>query len=278
MALRLRASNEATWLSAGFVDPPTALTLPAGAVTTVPMTVRNTGLRAWPRLGDTPVHLSYHWLAPDGEEILVWDGARSWLPDTVASGATVTLRAVIDGNVPPGRYRLQWDLVQEQIAWFSTLGADTATTWVEVEHWDDAPVIAALPPPIILVDRVRPSRRTLWAAAVGMWAERPLFGIGPDQFRHQVGAHLDLATFDDRTHASSLFVETFVGQGLVGLLALLGCSRPSRGRSVGAGIGSTDWPRGSSGSAWGWACLPMRRTARSTIFLRSPRPTACSGC
>ena len=221
LALRLLASNEATWLSAEFANPPTALTMPTGTVTTVPMTVRNTGRRDWPPLGPNPVNLSYHWVAPDGPEILLWDGARTWLPDTVAVGDTVTLSALIDSRVPPGRYRLQWDLVQEHIAWFSTLGAPTATTWIDVEQWDDAPVIAELPPPITSIYRKRPSRRTLWAAAVEMWAERPLFGIGPDQFRHQVGAYLDLATFDNRTHASSLYVETLVGQGLVGLLALL---------------------------------------------------------
>ena len=221
LALRLLASDQATWLSAGFADPPAELTMAAGTVTTVPMTVRNAGLLDWPRLGDNPVHLSYHWVAPDGDEILVWNGARTRLPHTVAAGDTVTLPAVIDGRVPPGRYRLEWDLVQEQIAWFSWLGAQTATTWVEVEHRDDASVIAALPPPIIPGFRARPARRTLWTTAVEMWAERPLFGIGPDQFRHQYGAHVDLATFDDRTHASSLFVETLVGQGLVGLLALL---------------------------------------------------------
>ena len=221
LALRLLASNEATWLSAEFANPPTALTMPTGTVTTVPMTVRNTGRRDWPPLGPNPVNLSYHWVAPDGPEILLWDGARTRLPDTVAVGDTVTLPALIDSRVPPGRYRLQWDLVQEHIAWFSTLGAPTATTWIDVEQWDDAPVIAELPPPITSIYRKRPSRRTLWAAAVEMWAERPLFGIGPDQFRHQVGAYLDLATFDNRTHASSLYVETLVGQGLVGLLALL---------------------------------------------------------
>ena len=108
LALRLLAGDEATWLSAGFVDPPAALVIPTGNVTSVPMTVRNTGLRDWPRQGNTPVHLSYHWVAPDGDETLVWDGARSRLPDAVAAGDSVTLPAVIHGNVPPGRYRLQW--------------------------------------------------------------------------------------------------------------------------------------------------------------------------
>ncbi len=221
LALRLMASDETTWLTAGFADPPTELTVAAGTVTTVPMTVRNTGLLDWPHLGDTQVHLSYHWLAADGDEILGWNGARTRLPHTVAAGDTVTLPAVIDGRVRPGRYRLEWDLVQEQISWFSWLGAQTATTWVDVEHRDGASVIAQLPPPVVPGFRVRPSRRTLWAAAGEMWAARPLFGIGPDQFRHQVGAHLDLATFDNRTHTGSLFIETLVGQGLVGLLALL---------------------------------------------------------
>ena len=222
LLLRLLANDEATWLSAGFADPPTTLAIPTGTVTTVPMTVRNTGRRDWPRRGNTAVYLSYHLVAPDGEATLLWNGARTPLPNTVAAGDAVTVPAVIDGNVPPGRYRLQWDMVQEQIAWFSALGAPTATTWVEVMHRDDAPVVAELPPPVVVpAYRVRPSRRTLWAAAVGMWAEHPLVGIGPDQFRHQSGARLDLPTFDNRTHASSLFVETLVGQGILGLLALL---------------------------------------------------------
>jgi hypothetical protein len=106
LALRLLASDEATWLNATFDDPPARLTLPVGTVTTVPITVRNTGRRDWPREGDTPVHLSYHWVAPDGDEILVWNGARTPLADTVAPGETVALQAVVDSNVPPGRYRV----------------------------------------------------------------------------------------------------------------------------------------------------------------------------
>ena len=246
LALRMLASNEATWLSAGFAKPPTALNIRAGTVTIVPMTVRNTGLRDWPGEGDNAVFLSYHWVAPDGEHVLLWDGARTRLPNTVTAGDTVTLPAIVDGNVPPGRYRLQWDLVQEHVAWFSTLGAETATTWVEVEHGeaehgDDARAIANLPPSIRPVYREQPSRRTLWAAAFEMWAERPLLGIGPDQFRHQVGAHLDLATFDNRTHASSLFVETLVGQGLVGLFALLTLLAAVT-RTVARGWGVVDGP------------------------------------
>ena len=137
LLLRLLANDEATWLSAGFADPPTTLAIPTGTVTTVPMTVRNTGRRDWPRRGNTAVYLSYHLVAPDGEATLLWNGARTPLPNTVAAGDAVTVPAVIDGNVPPGRYRLQWDMVQEQIAWFSALGAPTATTWVEVMHRDD---------------------------------------------------------------------------------------------------------------------------------------------
>ena len=113
-------------------------------------------------------------------------------------------------------------MVQEQITWFSALGVEAATTWVDVADRDDAPAIAELPPPITVVDTTEPPRRALWAAAVGMWAERPLVGIGPDQFRHQYGGHLNLEAFDDRIHASSLYLETLVGQGLLGLLALVG--------------------------------------------------------
>ena len=157
----------------------------------------------------------------------------------MAAGDSVTLPAVLHANMPAGRYRLKWDMVQEQTAWFSTLGADTATTWVDIEHRDDAPVIAELPAPITYDHRERPSRLALWRAAFGMWIERPLVGIGPDQFRHQYGAHLDLQEFDDRTHANSLYVETLVGQGVLGLLALAGLLA-TLARTVGRGWRDAD--------------------------------------
>ena len=247
LALRLLAGNEATWLSAAFAAPPTTLTIPAGTVTTVPMTVRNTGLRDWPRLGNTPVHLSYHWVAPDGVEVLLWDGARTRLPHTVAAGDTVTLPALIDGNVPPGRYRLQWDLVQEQIAWFSILGAPTApivTTWVDVEQRDDAPVIAELPPPITLIHRARakcgPSARCSGSVRTNSGTRSAPTSISPP-------------STTGRTPAACLSKPSS-GKGSSVCSPSWCCSRPSRGRSSVAGIGSTDWHRGSSGSAWRWEC------------------------
>jgi hypothetical protein len=220
LPLRLLSSNEASWLSASFSDPPATLTVPVGAVSTVPMTLRNTGLRDWPDMGQNAVHLSYHWVAEDGNEVLAWNGARTQLGEPVAAGDVVTLPAIIDANVPPGRYRLQWDMVQENIAWFSTLGADTATTMVNVDPHDNAPSIPALPPPFTYQITPRPSRLALWTVALELWAERPLVGIGPDQFRHRYGARLGLEDHDDRTHANSMFVETLVDQGLLGLMAL----------------------------------------------------------
>jgi O-antigen ligase len=69
------------------------------------------------------------------------------------------------------------------------------------------------------------TRKELWAAAVQLWLNRPILGVGPDNFRHRYpavittarGRHLD----DERLHANNLYLETLADLGLMGALALL---------------------------------------------------------
>ncbi len=219
LALRLLSSKEATWLQATFDQVPSTMTIPEGDVRPVELTVRNTGMLTWPDSGRNPVHVSYHWYKPDGQTVVAWDGARTKLPEDVDAGGKVSLSATVYASVPPGTYVLEWDVVQEHIAWFSTLGAATVRTRVDVEPPRHPRALPPLPPPAKLEREVRPARTVLWRAAYEMWRERPVFGAGADRFRHQYGARLGLTTFDDRTHASSLYLETLANTGMIGLLA-----------------------------------------------------------
>ena len=54
-----------------------------------------------------------------------------------------------------------------------------------------------------------------------MWSERPLFGVGPDNFRLLYGRYASLRTADPRIHSNNMYVEVMAGTGLVGFAAFL---------------------------------------------------------
>lgn len=78
--------------------------------------VRNDGLRSWPAKGG--IALSYHWLDRDGHAT-VWDGLRTVLPEAVEPGAALEVDALLRAPARAGRFRLQWDMVDEGVVWFS---------------------------------------------------------------------------------------------------------------------------------------------------------------
>jgi O-antigen ligase len=153
------------------------------------------------------------------------------LPTDVAPGRAVRVLATVQAPSEPGRYRLRWDLVRENVTWFSERGNATADQSVDVER-----VAAGTRPrrssSIVdstledLVASYSPSRPELWRAALGLWATHPIWGVGPDNFRRVYPQALALrpkdpdATFDQRIHANSLYFETLADLGLAGLVAL----------------------------------------------------------
>jgi peptidoglycan hydrolase-like amidase len=96
-------------------------TLQPGTPYRLPITVTNTGLAPWPATGSSPVRLSYHWLDAAGR-MAIWDGARTDLPREIAPGESVSLNALVVAPAQPGSYLLQWDLLQENVSWFSARG------------------------------------------------------------------------------------------------------------------------------------------------------------
>ena len=89
--------------------------------------VKNLGDRVWPakglRDGRYQIHLGYHWLDGDGKTILLWDGLRTPLPYDIQSRETIVLNAKIQSPEIPGSYVIEFDLVQERVAWFSEKGS-----------------------------------------------------------------------------------------------------------------------------------------------------------
>ena len=54
-----------------------------------------------------------------------------------------------------------------------------------------------------------------------MWLSYPLFGIGPDNFRHVYGQYLGQTEFDDHITANSWYVELFATTGVSGVMSWL---------------------------------------------------------
>jgi hypothetical protein len=90
----------------------------AGAIAHARLELENAGTVAW-RPG---INVAYHWLDLRGNPI-VWDGKRSPAPP-LRPGERTTIELPVRGLIPPGSYRLAFDIVAENRAWFSSLGSE----------------------------------------------------------------------------------------------------------------------------------------------------------
>ena len=136
----------------------------AGAVEVVPVELQNAGSIAW-RDG---IALAYHWL-DERDNPIVWDGRRTPVP-TLAPGEQATVDAYVRAPIPPGPYRLAFDMVAELRAWFSELGSPMLAFDVEVRQRDAQPN-AQLPPNVEAAadwaERVRAAHAEGYAVVAG---------------------------------------------------------------------------------------------------------------
>jgi hypothetical protein len=93
-------------------------TVRAGARGHARVALENAGLLGWahPR-----VRLAYHWLDELGNPIH-WDGLHTVLPHPVEPNGQLEATLDLRGPIPPGRYRIAFDLVDEGTCWFSEVG------------------------------------------------------------------------------------------------------------------------------------------------------------
>jgi subtilisin family serine protease len=164
--------------------PGTPSTLVLGA-NTFPVTVANTGDATWLAAGANPVHLSYHWIRPDGT-MLVWDGARASLPSYLRAGQSAVLALPVNSPPQVGPYVLRLDMVQEGVTWFSGQGVVARDFQVNVTNGYGASYkVEALTPQLpggraIVPVTLRNDGLTTWAAG------------GPNPIR--LAAHISDAT------------------------------------------------------------------------------------
>jgi hypothetical protein len=97
----------------------------------VPVILKNTGKQKWVPQGEYQIRLAYHWRRNSGQ-LLIRDGIRSCIPHDLAPGDEVEILAVVKAPNAVGEYILEFDLVQEHVAWFGSKGAKTLRLAVAV--------------------------------------------------------------------------------------------------------------------------------------------------
>jgi hypothetical protein len=155
-----------------FGAPPT-LAPEAGVLAQLRLEIENAGSLAW-REG---VHLSYHWL-DSRDNPIVWDGVRTPAP-SLEPGERVAFELAVRAPIPPGPYRLAFDAVAENRAWFSELGNPMLRLDVVVGPRTGEPA-AALPawvePTPAWTEHVRAAHAEGYAVVAGSidWRAGPL--------------------------------------------------------------------------------------------------------
>jgi O-antigen ligase len=222
LLLHLTSETVQNWYRVDYSTPGT-VTAHAGEAAIVPVRLENMGDRVWSASGANPFALSYHLTQPDGTTV-TYDGPRTSFPVDVPPGGALDLQAQVVAPQTPGTYLVEWDEVQEHVTWFSWAGSPVAVTYLKVGDAqaanDHAAVIQPTTPPATVVPPP-PARLDQWRTALRMVRERPLLGVGPDNFRWVYGDFAGLPSWDTGGHANSVYVEFLADTGLLGLALFL---------------------------------------------------------
>ncbi len=155
--------------------------------------------------------------------MIEYDGVRTALPQRVAPGERLSLQPVVRAPDAAGEYLLEWDMLQEDVTWFSAKGnASAVTRLTVVPHaggdagqtppQSDAQAALRIPPA---------GRLQLWRIALRMAVARPVLGVGPDNFRLVYGDYASVKVWDSTVHANNIYLEWLADTGLVGFAIFL---------------------------------------------------------
>jgi hypothetical protein len=106
----------------------------AGQSAAVHLLVKNVSQLAWPSSGQPDgkyqIRVGNRWLDQSGNAV---DDARSGLAYDLRPGDTAEVLIVVNAPVARGSYILEFDLVHEQVTWFSEKGSEPLRVIVSVE-------------------------------------------------------------------------------------------------------------------------------------------------
>jgi len=221
---RLASESVEAWYSATY-NTPAQLEARAGETVSVPLTLANAGVRTWETGGSNPYMLSYHLVRPDGAPVEL-EGQRIPLPHDVLPGATVEVLAPLAVPESPGEYVIEWDMLQEDVTWFSDRDSPPGLTRLTVyeglapDTRQPSPADSSPAPGYASSVDAR-SRFSLWRVGWSMFLERSILGVGPDNYRWLHGAYSGTPGKGTRVHANNLYVEWLADTGALGFAAFL---------------------------------------------------------
>jgi hypothetical protein len=157
----------------------------AGTLVRVTVDAENAGSAPWRTRGDEDgLFLSYHWLDERGNPI-VWDGIRSPLARVVEPGGTLHQELSVRAPIPPGRYRLAIDLVEEHRFWLAELGNEWHEEDVDVAPRDASGArVFGAEPDAGWLERARALHEEGYAAVGGAIDAKRLTEYAPGGGRH----------------------------------------------------------------------------------------------
>lgn len=222
--MRFRTEGDNEWYNLSF-DVPQALAVDAGHTVTTTITVRNEGDLTWTSDLPNVIHLGGHWYLP-GEDITLAYTPRWRLPHSVPPDETVTMQVGLQAPLQEGDYQFRWDMIHEGSTWFSFKNGVRTGTLITVNE-ARAPAEARSPATEAALSQLVeappdlapiPGRRVLWRIAARELLQRPLLGIGMDNYRLIYGRALDYEQWNDTIHTNSWYLEILVSLGLLGAL------------------------------------------------------------
>jgi hypothetical protein len=157
----------------------------AGALYRIVVEVENAGSAPWrTRSEDEGLFLAYHWLDERGNPI-VWDGLRTPLERVVLPGEVLRQELALRAPIPPGRYRLAVDLVEERRFWVSELGNEPFEREVDVRPRDaDGARVWGAEPDAAWLERATELHREGYSAVGGALDGLRLPDYAPGGGRH----------------------------------------------------------------------------------------------
>jgi hypothetical protein len=228
--LRLQSDVDTEWYRSE-ITAPAELSMTAGEVREIPVTIANRGALPWQNTGSNPFRLGVRWQATDGRgelaERTLWS-----LPRTLAPGEGIDFLAPLAAPQLSGSYWLIWDMNQENVNWFDARGDVQTITTVTVEGdsdlasgLDENLLSESFAEPLVF-DAPLPGRRDLWSIAARLIREYPLTGIGLDNYRLTYSRYLTNdplpnTALDQTVHSNNWYLETLVSVGLFGALPFL---------------------------------------------------------
>ncbi|MBE2197655.1 MAG: O-antigen ligase family protein [Anaerolinea sp.] len=217
--LRLQGGNVDDWYRAQIIAPPT-LEMVAGATVDAAVVVTNEGALAWRSQGENPISLGARLLNEEGTQ--AYSELRWPFPGSVNPQETVHMIAPLTAPLTPGIYELRWDVVHENVTWFGSKSGLYATSLVTVLP-GAGPIDRPQPETFGMSEQAAwdyvgpvPGRATLWSLALQMIGERPLLGIGMDNFRLTYGERLGNPNYDNTVHTNNFYLEIIVAMGIIG--------------------------------------------------------------